>query len=167
MIINWKQWHFWGSVPAFVPRVDGTPPVKTAPVWRRNRPYSTLIFLNKSFIICSDHQIVLVIIYQPTCFDCRMAYFGQAGRRFQTRYNEHLHSFRTLGSQWSLAQHLLDNSHTMGSLHNTMKNDIGHLHSTYGRVNECLQDWLENLKWREHLEDNSGLEKKLKFILEG
>jgi len=48
-----------------------------------------------------------------------------------------------------------------------MKNEIGHLYSTYGRVKKCLQDWLENLKIIEHLGDaRVDWRKILKFILE-
>jgi len=55
----------------------------------------------------------------------------------------------------------------MGSTHTTTKNEIGHLYSTYGRAKKCLQDWLENLKVREHLGDaRVDWRKILKLILE-
>jgi len=55
----------------------------------------------------------------------------------------------------------------VGSIHNTTKNVIGHFNSTYGRVTKCSQDWLENLKGIEHLEEaRVDWRKMLKFVLE-
>jgi hypothetical protein len=46
---------------------------------------------------------------------------GQTGGNISTTYKEHLRSSRTNNSKSGLAQHLIDNSHAVGSTENRMK----------------------------------------------
>ena len=48
-----------------------------------------------------------------------MRYLGQTGRSFLTRYREHYRDYKSGTSKY--AQHLLENSHSIGPIHNTME----------------------------------------------
>lgn len=56
--------------------------------------------------------IVYSGVYLQTCTDCDVAYVGQTGRNFLTRYTVHLQLFCTNNYKSSFA-HLFDNGHSM------------------------------------------------------
>jgi hypothetical protein len=50
-----------------------------------------------------------------------MAYVGQTGRDFLTRFNEHKRSFRLNNNNSKYAAHILDNQHTFGQIQDVMQ----------------------------------------------
>jgi hypothetical protein len=48
-----------------------------------------------------------------------MAYVGQTGRDFSTRFNEHKRAFRLNSSKY--ATHILNNQHSFGQIQDTMQ----------------------------------------------
>ncbi|XP_045779584.1 uncharacterized protein LOC123877124 [Maniola jurtina] len=57
-------------------------------------------------------------IYKLECSDCKATYVGQTGRKFETRYKEHLAAVRNNQPQKShFAKHLLDSGHKLSSDH--------------------------------------------------
>jgi hypothetical protein len=50
-----------------------------------------------------------------------MAYVGQTGRDFLTRFNEHKHSFRLNNNNSKYTAHILDNQHTFGQIQDVMQ----------------------------------------------
>jgi hypothetical protein len=59
-------------------------------------------------------------IYQLTCKECNKKYISQTGRTFKTRYNEHINAIKSNKSTSRYAQHILDNQHSYGTIHDTM-----------------------------------------------
>jgi hypothetical protein len=49
-----------------------------------------------------------------------MEYIGQTGRRFSTRYKEHIHDIRQNSSSTGYSEHILNTGHTYGTMENTM-----------------------------------------------
>ena len=58
--------------------------------------------------------------YQLTCPDCNLKYIGQTGRAFLTRYCENFRDYKYGNFNSKYAQHLLDNKHSIGPIHETM-----------------------------------------------
>ncbi|CAH2094625.1 unnamed protein product [Euphydryas editha] len=57
-------------------------------------------------------------IYKLECSDCKATYIGQTGRKFETRYKEHIAAVRNNQPQKShFAKHLLDSGHKLSSDH--------------------------------------------------
>jgi hypothetical protein len=54
------------------------------------------------------------------CLDCPREYIGQTGRRFSTRYKEHIHDIRHNSSSTRYSEHILNTGHTYGTMENTM-----------------------------------------------
>jgi hypothetical protein len=59
-------------------------------------------------------------IYQPTCKECNKKYIRQIGHTFKTRYNEHINAIKSNKSTSRYAQHIFDNQHSYGTIHDTM-----------------------------------------------
>jgi hypothetical protein len=45
------------------------------------------------------------------CLDCPLKYIGQAGRTFQTRRREHIHTLRNNNSNSGYSNHILNTGH--------------------------------------------------------
>ena len=73
-------------------------------------------------------------IYRMKCLDCPMEYIGQTGRKFNTRYKEHIHDIRHNNSNTGYSEHILNTGHTYGTIENTMEiittNKKGHYLNT-------------------------------------
>ena len=50
-----------------------------------------------------------------------MKYIGQTGRSFLTLYQVHLRDYKCNNGNSKYAQHLLDNKHSIGPIHDTME----------------------------------------------
>ena len=50
-----------------------------------------------------------------------MTYVGQTGRSFRTRYREHARDFKFRTGHSKFAQHLIDQSHSFGSIDSIME----------------------------------------------
>jgi hypothetical protein len=59
-------------------------------------------------------------LYQLTCKEYNQKYIGQTGRTFKTRYNEHINAIKSNKLTSRYAQHILDNQHSYGTIHDTM-----------------------------------------------
>ena len=59
-------------------------------------------------------------IYRMKCLDCHKEYIGQTGRKFNTRYKEHIHDIRTNNSNTGYSEHILNTGHAYGTIENTM-----------------------------------------------
>jgi hypothetical protein len=55
------------------------------------------------------------------CMDCPLKYVGQTGRKFNTRYKEHIHDIRTNNSNTGFANHILNTVHTYRTITDTME----------------------------------------------
>jgi len=60
-------------------------------------------------------------VYKLKCPDCNKAYVGQTGRSFQVRFNEYKNAFKTNSHTSNFAKHLNEQSHSFGSIHNSMQ----------------------------------------------
>ena len=60
-------------------------------------------------------------VYELTCPDCNKAYVGQTERSFLVRYSEHKQAFRNNSHASKVAQHLVEQAHSFGTIHNTMQ----------------------------------------------
>jgi hypothetical protein len=59
--------------------------------------------------------------YKLTCPDCKKVHIGQRWRNFITRYNEHKCSFRNNSHNSKFAQHLVENMHSFGNIHDIVQ----------------------------------------------
>ncbi|PNF26379.1 hypothetical protein B7P43_G17880 [Cryptotermes secundus] len=59
-------------------------------------------------------------IYSMKCLDCPKEYIGQTGRKFNTRYKEHIHDIRHNNSNTGYSEHILNTEHAYGTIENTM-----------------------------------------------
>jgi hypothetical protein len=59
-------------------------------------------------------------IYRMKCLDCPQQYIGQTGRPFKTRFKEHIRAIKYNSDASTYAQHILNNGHTYGNIHDTM-----------------------------------------------
>ncbi|PNF21350.1 hypothetical protein B7P43_G18081 [Cryptotermes secundus] len=59
-------------------------------------------------------------IYSMKCLDCPKEYIGQTGRKFNTRYKEHIHDIRHNNSNTGYSEHILNTGHAYGTIENTM-----------------------------------------------
>jgi hypothetical protein len=59
-------------------------------------------------------------MYRLTCPDCKQTYTGQTRKNFKKRYKEHFQSYKYGSQNSKFAQHLLDNKHSFGSMHDIM-----------------------------------------------
>jgi len=59
--------------------------------------------------------------YKLTCPDCNKAYVGQTGRSFAVRFREHKYSFKTNCYTSNYAKHILEQSHSLGPIQDTMQ----------------------------------------------
>jgi hypothetical protein len=48
-------------------------------------------------------------------------YIGQAGRKYYTRYKEHIQAIRNISSTSGLSKHILSMAHAYGSITDAMK----------------------------------------------
>jgi hypothetical protein len=55
-------------------------------------------------------------IYRMKCLDCPMEYIGQTGRKFNTRYKEHIHDIRHNSSSTGYSEHILNTGHAYGTM---------------------------------------------------
>jgi predicted GIY-YIG superfamily endonuclease len=60
-------------------------------------------------------------VYQLQCADCPKKYIGQTGRKFETRFKEHIRDIRNNGQNSRFAQHILDTGHEYETIEKTMK----------------------------------------------
>ena len=54
------------------------------------------------------------------CQTCKHAYTGQTSRDLNTRYKDHIRYIRNNESKSAYSQHILENQHEFGQVHNTM-----------------------------------------------
>jgi hypothetical protein len=54
------------------------------------------------------------------CLDCPVVYIGQTGRKFNSRYKEHIHDIRHNNGNTGYSEHILNTGHTNGTMENTM-----------------------------------------------
>jgi len=59
-------------------------------------------------------------VYKLTCPGCQKAYVGLTGRSFLACYNENKHAFRNNSHTSTFAQHLNEQAHSFGTIHNMM-----------------------------------------------
>jgi hypothetical protein len=59
-------------------------------------------------------------IYRMICHTCHKSYIGQAVRKIETRYKEHIRYIRHNNSRSAYASHILQNTHEYGPLQTTM-----------------------------------------------
>jgi hypothetical protein len=55
-----------------------------------------------------------------SCPDCSKAYVGQTSRSFLAWYKEHKQAFRNNSYTSKFAQHLVEQAHSFGTIHDTM-----------------------------------------------
>jgi len=55
------------------------------------------------------------------CPDCNKGEVGQTGRSFEMRFKEHKYAFKTNNHTSNYAKHILGQSHSFGSIHDTMQ----------------------------------------------
>jgi len=60
-------------------------------------------------------------VYELTCPDCGKAYVGQTGRDLRTRFDEHKRAYIHNSHTSKYALHLIEHSHTLGSMQNVMR----------------------------------------------
>jgi hypothetical protein len=60
-------------------------------------------------------------IYKIKCNTCHRSYIGQTKRSLKLRYQEHFRYIRNNNPQSAYAQHILNNRHEYGPMHNTME----------------------------------------------
>jgi hypothetical protein len=60
-------------------------------------------------------------VYELTCPDCGKSYVGQTGQDFRTRFNQHKRSFIHNIQTSKYALHLIEHSHTLGSMHDVTR----------------------------------------------
>jgi hypothetical protein len=58
-------------------------------------------------------------VYKLTCPDCKKAYVGQNGRSFTARFKENINAFKTNSPTSNFAKHLIKQTHSFNSIHNT------------------------------------------------
>ena len=59
--------------------------------------------------------------YKLTYPDCHKTCIGQTGRNFLEKLKEHKNAFKTNSHPSNYAKHILDKSHSLGPIHNTMQ----------------------------------------------
>jgi hypothetical protein len=59
-------------------------------------------------------------IYSLRSATCHLTYIGQTGRNLKTRYSKHARYIRSNNPQSAYAQHILQQRHEYGSMHETM-----------------------------------------------
>jgi hypothetical protein len=57
-------------------------------------------------------------IYELMCQICKYSYNGQTSRDLQTRYKEHIRYIKNNNPKSAYAQHISDNQHEFGHIHN-------------------------------------------------
>jgi hypothetical protein len=82
-------------------------------------------------------------IKQMKCKDCHKKYLEQTGRKFKTRYKEHIHSIRTNNTNTKYAEHILETQHTYGPITDTM--DILHIEKKGRLMNTWEQFYIHKL----------------------
>jgi len=60
-------------------------------------------------------------VYKLTCPDCNKTYVGQTGRMSLARFNEHKAAFKTNNNTSDYAKHLIEQTHSFSTIHNTMQ----------------------------------------------
>jgi len=60
-------------------------------------------------------------VYALTCPDCKKMYVGQTGRNFQVRFKVHKNEFKTNSHTSNFAKHLIEQTQSFDSIHNTMQ----------------------------------------------
>lgn len=60
-------------------------------------------------------------IYKLTCKTCRLPYIGRTKRTFKERYKEHVADFKYKREKSNFAKHLINSSHELDTIENTMK----------------------------------------------
>jgi len=81
---------------------------------------NTIQNLLKNKVQISDKYAALGV-YKLTCPDCKKAYVGQTGRSFSTRFNEHKLAFRNNSHTSKFTQHLIEHTHSFGTIHDTVQ----------------------------------------------
>jgi len=91
-------------------------------------------------------------VYKLTCPDYNKAYVGQAGRSSKTRSNEHKNTFRLNYRTSNFATHLIEKSHSFGTIHNTMRILKHHIKGTHLNTVARFYIYAEYIK-KNHLND--------------
>jgi hypothetical protein len=98
-------------------------------------------------------------IYSMKCLDCPQQYIGQTGRPFKIRFKEHIRAIKHNPDASTYAQHITNNRHTYGSIHDTM--DILKI-TQKGRQMNILEKFYiycahrENIHMNEFLHDTNN-----------
>jgi hypothetical protein len=93
--------------------------------------------------LCNSDKYNNSRIYQNKCKDCHKTYVGQTGRKFKTRYKEHIQSIRANNANTKYAQHILDMQHTYGPIADTM--DLPHNEKNGRLMNTWEQFYIHKL----------------------
>jgi hypothetical protein len=80
-----------------------------------------------------------------------MKYVGQTGRSFYTRFHEHFRDFKYANQKSKFAQHLLENSHSIGPIDNIM--EVLH-HTKKGKSMDTLERFHIYKVTRENIQIN-------------
>ena len=72
-------------------------------------------------------------VYKLTCPDCKKAYVEQTGRSFAIRFQEHKMAFKTGNKPSNFAKHLMEHTHSLGPIHNTLQ--VLQLHNKGAHLN--------------------------------
>jgi hypothetical protein len=60
-------------------------------------------------------------VYKIKCLECGGAYIGQTGRKFRSRYKEHIRDIRSNKENTGYSHHILNTGHTYGTLEDTLQ----------------------------------------------
>jgi len=111
---NWTTFTYIGPETNFITKLFKHTNLKIA--YRTSNNIQSYLSLNPH----SEDIFAQSGVYKLTCPDCGKVYVGQTGRDFKTRLNEHKCSFtHNKTSKYTL--HLLEHSHTLGSMHDVMQ----------------------------------------------
>jgi hypothetical protein len=90
------------------------------------------------------------------CPDCKKAYAGQNGRNFLVRYNKHKQAFRNNSHTSKFTQHIVEQAHAFGTIHNTMQ--VLHYQKKNAHLNMVERYYIHaEFMANNHLNDNQNI----------
>ena len=104
----------------------------------------------------TNDKYMLSGIYKLTCPACNKAYVGQTERNFTITFNEHKYAFRTNSHTSKFAQHLIEQNHPFGTIHNTMQIIRHHKKGPHLNTLERFHIYAEYVT-NNHINDNQTL----------
>ena len=79
------------------------------------------LLMNKKQITDKSEKYTQCGVYKLICPVCNKAYVGQTGRSFLARFNENKAAFKTNGHTSNFKKHLIEQTHSFGSVHDTVQ----------------------------------------------